>query len=241
MDFIKKHKEGIVVTVMYHIFMILLLLLLGFTTPLPLPQEEGILLDFGGAGSGTTDPGPSAPATSDAQHNASSQHNTPVSGNLTQNTETAPALPSSNNATTNQPSQEDIRRQEQTNRINNLMNFNSGGSTGDGQGPGSGAPGTGGDGSTPGSGGGPGGVSGGIGNRGVVSKVEPQQRPDMFGAVVLAFFVDEKGNVLNISVVSSNCAACTELAKAALRQWKYEPKPGAQLQKGQVTFKFEQQ
>ncbi|HOE04409.1 MAG TPA: TonB family protein [Bacteroidales bacterium] len=237
MEFMKKHKEGIIATLIFHGFVILILMLLGFTTPLPLPVEQGILLDFGGAGSGTTDPGPSSPASSDAQHNASSLHNTPVSGNLTQNSEEAPALPSSNNATTNQTS----NNSNQTSRVPNMSNLFGGGSPGDGQGPGSGLPGNGGDGSTPGDGGGPGGVGGGVGNRGIVTKVEPQQRPDMFGTVVLNFYVDEYGNVSNITVASSNCAGCTELAKAALKKWKYEPKPGAKLQTGKVTFKFEQQ
>ncbi len=239
MNFLKQHRGGVIATIIYHIILILILILLGFTTPLPLPEEKGILLDFGGAGSGTTDPGPAKPATSNAQHNASTQHTTPESGHLTQSSEDAPALPSSNEATTTHQSTNQSK--QPISKIPNMSGMFGGGSSGDGQGTGSGLPGSGGDGSSMGSGGGPGGVGGGVGNRGIVKKVEPKQQPDMFGTVSLDFYVDERGNVSNISVKSSNCAACSELAISALRQWKYEAKPGAKLQTATVTFHFKQE
>ena len=245
MSLFKKHKHGILATLFFHVAAIILLLILGFTTPLPLPEEEGILLDFGGAGSGTIDPGPSSPGTSNAQHDASS-HNTPLNGNLTQDSEEAPALPSSDNATSNQITEpqlteEEIRQQQQANHISGMMNFGNNGSNSDADGTGSGHPGYGGDGSSPGDGGGPGGIGGGIGNRDLKRYVKPEKKDNLFGEVKLKITVDENGNVREIFVESSTCTECIQYAKAAVRQWKYEKKSGVGLQTGIVVITFEQQ
>jgi len=48
----EKKKKSIIFTVLFNIVSFLLLLLLGFTTPLPLPEEEGIMIDFGDSETG---------------------------------------------------------------------------------------------------------------------------------------------------------------------------------------------
>ena len=60
MDFYKKHKRGIIGTIIYHIFILILLIIFGFFTPLPLPGEEGILVNFGTSdqGLGEREPSP---------------------------------------------------------------------------------------------------------------------------------------------------------------------------------------
>lgn len=60
MEFIYQHKKGIIGAVIFHLIVLALLLLLGFFTPLPLPGEEGILVNFGNSenGLGDTDPAP---------------------------------------------------------------------------------------------------------------------------------------------------------------------------------------
>ncbi len=60
MSFIRKHRRGIIGTVVFHITILLLLIFLGFFTPLPLPGEEGILVDFGASenGLGQEEPSP---------------------------------------------------------------------------------------------------------------------------------------------------------------------------------------
>ena len=60
MSFIKKHKRGILGTVVFHAIILLLLIFLGFFTPLPLPGEEGILVNFGDSeqGLGQQEPRP---------------------------------------------------------------------------------------------------------------------------------------------------------------------------------------
>lgn len=58
MSYFKKHKEGFVFSAIFHILIIGILLYFGFFTPLPLPQEQGILVDFGTTetGMGKIDP-----------------------------------------------------------------------------------------------------------------------------------------------------------------------------------------
>jgi outer membrane biosynthesis protein TonB len=65
MSYISEHKTGLIGTIVVHALVLLLLLLFGFFTPLPLPEEEGILVNFGnsetGLGLEEPAPGESAP------------------------------------------------------------------------------------------------------------------------------------------------------------------------------------
>lgn len=47
-----KRNRGIVFTLGFHLAVLLLLFFSGFTTPLPLPEEEGITIDFGDSDTG---------------------------------------------------------------------------------------------------------------------------------------------------------------------------------------------
>ena len=53
----KKKRNGILGTVLFHGAIILIGIIFGFSTPLPLPEEEGILVNFGTEpeGSGVTE------------------------------------------------------------------------------------------------------------------------------------------------------------------------------------------
>lgn len=64
MEYIREHKRGIIGTTIFHIIVLLMLILLGFFTPLPLPGEEGILINFGTSNDGFGDIEPS-PAKSE--------------------------------------------------------------------------------------------------------------------------------------------------------------------------------
>ncbi len=44
---LKKHKTGLIGTIVFHGILIILFLTMGFSTPLPLPQEKGIMINFG--------------------------------------------------------------------------------------------------------------------------------------------------------------------------------------------------
>ncbi len=44
---IKEHKKGFFGTVLFHSILAVIFIIFGFITPLPLPEEEGILINFG--------------------------------------------------------------------------------------------------------------------------------------------------------------------------------------------------
>jgi len=60
-DFYSERKKGIIGTIVFHVVLLLLMAFLGFFTPLPLPGEEGILVNFGDSknGYGEKTPAPS--------------------------------------------------------------------------------------------------------------------------------------------------------------------------------------
>jgi TonB family protein len=59
-DFISEHKNGLIGTITVHGLVLIFLLLMGFFTPLPIPGEQGILVNFGDQeqGFGTEEPAP---------------------------------------------------------------------------------------------------------------------------------------------------------------------------------------
>jgi len=66
MSYFAKHKAGFWGTIIVHAIVLVLLLILGFFTPLPLPGEEGILVNFGNTnqGLGNEEPAPALQVTS---------------------------------------------------------------------------------------------------------------------------------------------------------------------------------
>lgn len=47
LEFFRKHKKGILGTIIFHGILVLLFVFFGFSTPLPLPGEQGIMINFG--------------------------------------------------------------------------------------------------------------------------------------------------------------------------------------------------
>lgn len=47
LDFINKHKKGLIGTIVFHGVLVILFFTMGFSTPLPLPAEQGVLINFG--------------------------------------------------------------------------------------------------------------------------------------------------------------------------------------------------
>ena len=64
MSYISEHKNGFFGAIITHLVILMLLLFFGFFTPLPLPGEEGILVNFGDSetGFGAEEPAPSESA-----------------------------------------------------------------------------------------------------------------------------------------------------------------------------------
>ncbi len=58
MSFYQEHKKGIIGTIIFHVIIGAVFMFFGYTTPLPLPEEEGILINFGDNddGSGQVEP-----------------------------------------------------------------------------------------------------------------------------------------------------------------------------------------
>lgn len=79
MDYIKEHRTGLIGTIVTHAVILVLLLFFGFFTPLPLPGEEGILVNFGDSetGFGTEEPAPSETAPEKDQEEKRVESQTP--------------------------------------------------------------------------------------------------------------------------------------------------------------------
>ncbi len=52
MNLTEEQKKGVLGTIIANIIALLILIFSGFTTPLPLPEEEGIMIDFGDSSTG---------------------------------------------------------------------------------------------------------------------------------------------------------------------------------------------
>ncbi len=92
-------SRGLIGSIVFHITILLLFILFGFKTPLPLPAEKGILINFGDSdlGIGTTEPKygeevsePETQAPAETNENSQTKESY-----LTQNTEEAPSIKTS--------------------------------------------------------------------------------------------------------------------------------------------------
>ncbi|PLX08418.1 MAG: hypothetical protein C0596_06045 [Marinilabiliales bacterium] len=217
----KKHIHGLLGSLLFIGFGTALLLLLGFTTPLPLPEEEGILLDFTSSGSsGNTSENSDADNSSNNSSDASERVLNDISDN--------PFIPGNNihesDVNPNQNMLDNLFNNafdyDNSNSDNNSNNNDNPGINGDNNGPDSGY--------------------GELqGSRGF-TRVDPESSDNMFGIVVLEITVDEKGNVSDVSLVSTTCDQCVKAAIDAVKKWKYEALPGSGYQIGKVSIDFRQ-
>ena len=88
-----KYRNGLIGTVFFHGLLMILLLYMAFRTPLPLPGEQGILVDFGNSdmGFGNFEPRMSDPAP--VQSRPETSRPQPEEQTLTQDFEESAALP----------------------------------------------------------------------------------------------------------------------------------------------------
>lgn len=118
----KSKRIGYVGTFLFHIGLLALLFFLGFRTPLPLPEEEGILINFGNSkqGQGRKDPAPSrakqvsTPASKvKVIASQAKAEKTPTSATekiLTQENEDAPSVASAKEIAKKKAEKEKIRK-----------------------------------------------------------------------------------------------------------------------------------
>jgi TonB family protein len=85
--------KGIVGSILVHVIILVLLIIFGFSTPLPLPDEEGILINFGtdDRGMGLTEPRVSPQETTPAESKTTPENSKEKP--LTQDFEEAPSIP----------------------------------------------------------------------------------------------------------------------------------------------------
>ena len=89
-----KYRNGLIGTLLFHGMLLILLLYLAFTTPLPLPAEQGILVDFGNSNTGFGDFEPRMSDPAPVQPQPESSATTQQEQTLTQDIEETVAVPS---------------------------------------------------------------------------------------------------------------------------------------------------
>ena len=114
----EKHTRGIVATIIFHVCLILLLVLFGFHTPLPLPEEQAILINFGtdNTGGGLVEPAPTPPASTPpppAKKTPKKEVQQPKEKIVTQDFEKAAAVESGKKKEPDKPTPEELKRKKQ--------------------------------------------------------------------------------------------------------------------------------
>lgn len=240
------NRTSLIVTIIFHIGVIILLLLLGLHTPLPLPGEKGILVDFGTTndGAGNLEP--------QEQKQIITVNQTSEETNLTQDYEEAPVINVTPKQKTNTTTEQKIHQETTTKEPQRVVNTNalfpgnqSGSSEGETEGMGNqGNPD--GDpnalshqGNTEG-----GGNSYNLGGRGIKGGLpRPIYPGNEQGKVVVEIYVDRYGNVVkaNPGVKGSTLLSKPYLDAAyqAAMKAKFDAKPDApELQRGTITYRF---
>ena len=129
--FIIKHKRGITCTVIFHIGLVILFIFSGLITPLPLPDEEGILINFGTSyeGEGSIEPSATLQTQAVEQAEPIPSETTIQSGEseeeiLTQDFEEAPVVESDEKTAEKQEEEkvleEERQREEERERLEEL-------------------------------------------------------------------------------------------------------------------------
>ena len=259
-----KHRNGLIGTVVFHLALLVFLFFMAFRTPLPLPEEQGIMVDFGNTdlGFGNFEPRPSDPAPVRPQ-TATSTTTLPQE-NLTQDIEETAALPEktvtkpaaevtpretpTQNQTPTPPTPEQAKPVEPERTVDPRSLFPGRGdassdskSQGDAGGQGNQGSPTGapnvhvyGEGID---------IGGGLADRGVVGGLpRPSYNVQEQGVVVVTVTVDSRGNVTSATAGARGTTTLNEtLRNAAVRaamQTKFSPNPNRLEQTGTITYTF---
>lgn len=241
------NKKSLIATIFFHAIVIVLLLLLALRTPLPLPGEKGILINFG-----TTDEGSGLKEPNQEKQTKTTANEKSEENNLTQDFEEAPVVSHKEKVKPKQEEQKTQQQQktEEQKTVNQNALFpgnqnNSSQSEGEGTGLGNqgnpegdpnalshqGSP----DG---------GGNSYSLGGRGLKGSLpRPIYPGNEQGKVVVEIFVDRYGNVVkaNAGIKGSTILSKPYLDAAynAAMRAKFDPKPDApELQRGTITYRF---
>jgi len=238
----KSERIGIIGAIIFHVIVILLLLYWKFITPLPLPAEQGIMIDFGadatGAGLEETQNLPQI-----------NQNNTPINQpddeNMTQDFEDAPTIDNKKNIPDNNQTNNETNTKKVDNGAlfpgksdNNNPNQGNTGNKGN-----QGVP-TGNDNrNNEGNGGGGSGISLSLNGRTPVNGLmKPHYTVTEEGKVVVEIRVDQEGNVTSAEITRGTTTYNVTLQQAAIKAAKttrFDKNPdAAPIQKGTITYNF---
>ncbi|MCX7955416.1 MAG: hypothetical protein N3A01_09560 [Bacteroidales bacterium] len=248
------NKVSLIITIIYHLLILLFLILFKITQPLPLPGELGILINFGNTEHGL---GANEPDIQVNKENVPTQ--TTDEGFMTQNIEEAPVLNSKTEKKTEKKKHEKVEKtntKEITKAEINKPQIKS-----ESLFPGTSQTGSGSEGENEGIGnqgnvdGDPlanshvginigGGNSYYLGGRGLIGNLPKPQHPgNEQGKVVVEIFVNRQGKVVsaNPGIKGSTLVgeAYLKAAKEAALKAQFEPKSNApELQRGTITYFF---
>lgn len=262
-----KYRNGLIGTILFHGLLLFLLIYMAFRTPLPLPEEQGILVDFGNSNSGFGNYEPRMSDPAPVQPRESTPQTTEEETILTQDIEESvvvPPKPETKPKPKEQPKEqpktepkeepkpvveETPKPVERTvdqramfpGRGNTASTATSQGEAGGqgNQGVTTGAP----DVHVYGEGGDTGGGTFSLSGRSLQGRLpRPAYNSKEQGTVVVEITVDKDGNVTNAlaGVRGSTTLDKTLLdaATKAARQAKFNRKPDAPVQKGTITYIF---
>lgn len=244
------NKNSLIITILFHAFVIILLFHIGLHSPLPFPEEKGILIDFGNTNEGS---GNLEPTKNNVQVNTNSQNDKETI--LTQNFEEAIVLNSKNKKKQNKNSEnEQVIQSTQTQETQPKINVNAlypgnQNSKSHGEGETQEAGNQGNIEGDPNALSSQGNIYGGgnsynLAGRGLKGALpRPIYPGNEQGKIVVEIYVDRMGNVVkaNAGVKGSTILSKPYLDaayKAALKA-KFDAKPDApELQRGTITYKF---
>ena len=228
------NTQGIIGTIAFHALLVACFLLFGFSTPLPLPEEEGIEVNLGYSDDGMGDVQPEDPASMQSTNATSANDNY----NLSQNTEESATLNTNPNRTNHQPETNPVNTNIAYTGRNNTQGGSEGvtGRPGD-QGNPNGNPNATNHYGTPGHG-----ISFKLDGRKSKSLPKPNYNSREEGIVVVEIWVDRAGNVIKAvpggrGSTTTNQVLYKLAYEAALRS-KFEAKDNTIEQKGTITYNF---
>ncbi len=235
-------RTSVIITILFHILLIILFLFIGLKQPNPLPKDETIELSFEDAG------GLAGGATT-AQPTTSQPPPTPAEPTPTTTEEVATdaesevAIPKPAKPTPPKPKPEPAKPEPRKPDPNSLFARSSSPSNStapaqSGGGPPSSTPGDGGSGTFKGKA-----FEGRLAGRGLMRGPNIGEKPTEAGKVALDIFVDRTGKVTHVSMNLDRSTTTSQvlynLAKKAALECTFSPKPdGPAEQKGDMTFIF---
>ncbi|MFO8054525.1 MAG: energy transducer TonB [Bacteroidales bacterium] len=242
-------SAGLIGTLLFHGIIVVLLLIFGFTTPLPLPEEQGVVVNLGYSGHGMGDIQPREPAEQIASSSSSAADESEEVA--TQNTEDAPELSSSSGEQQTQETGENREAAPDESQVDENLTYpgrrtSEGGSEGQTGEPGDqGAPG--GDPGADNYQGSPGGEGGNVDYSlsGRYSRELPEPPKDFReqGKVVVKIWVNREGNVIKAEPgqkgSTTGDSQLYRMAKKAAMNARFNKKNDApEVQTGTITYTF---